>query len=69
MFLLAVLAREAIWKVTLIAPWVTSEAGKGFNGEELDISLGGIPSGLPLMHLHPTSVVEWGRMMMGQLCW
>ena len=40
MFLLAVLAWEAFWKVTLIAPWVTSEAGKGFNGEELDINLG-----------------------------
>ena len=40
MFLLAVLAWAAFWKLTLIAPWVTSEAGKGFNGEELDINLG-----------------------------
>ena len=40
MFPLAVLAWEAFQKVTLIAPWVASEAGKGFNGEDLDISLG-----------------------------
>ena len=40
MFPLAVLAWEAFWKVTLIAPWVASEASKSFSGEELDISLG-----------------------------
>ena len=34
---------------------------KGFNGEELDISLG---CHLPLVHLHPTSVVELGGMSM-----
>ena len=37
---LAVLAWEAFQKVTLIAPWVASEAGKGSNGEDLDSSLG-----------------------------
>ena len=34
---------------------------KGFNSEELDISLG---CHLPLVHLHPTSVVELGGMSM-----
>ena len=39
MFSPAVLAWEAFWKVTLIAPWVASEASK-VNGEELDVSQG-----------------------------
>ena len=34
---------------------------QGFNGETLDISPG-MPSGLPLVHLHPTLVVEPGGM-------
>ena len=36
MFPAAVLAWEAFQKVTLIAPWVASEASK-VNGEELDV--------------------------------
>ena len=40
MFPPAVLAWEAFQKVTLIAPRLASEASKGFNGEELGISLG-----------------------------
>ena len=35
MFSPVVLAWEAFWKVTLIVPWVASEASK-VNGEELD---------------------------------
>ena len=36
MFPLVVLAWEEFWKVTLIAPWVASEASK-VKGEELDV--------------------------------
>ena len=32
---------------------------QGFNGEELDVNQG-CPSGLPLVHPHPVSVVEPG---------
>ena len=39
MFPLVVLAWVAFWNVTLITPQVASEVGKGFKGEELDISL------------------------------
>ena len=44
--------------------WVASEeekkSNKGLGGMELSQS--GMPSGLPLVHLHPTSVVEPGGM-------
>ena len=50
----AVLAPEAFWKVILIAPRVASEASK------VKSWTSGIPSGLPLEHPHPISVVEPG---------
>ena len=44
--------------------WVASEeekkSNKGLGGKEQSQS--GMPSGLPLVHLHPTSVVEPGGM-------
>ena len=52
MFPPVVLAWEAFWKVTLIAPWVTSEASK-VKGEELDVKRDAIKStpGTSLPHL------------------
>ena len=62
MFPTAVLAWEAFWKVTLIAPWVASEASKVLMVRNWTSS--GMPSDLPLVHPHPVSVVEPGGMSM-----
>ena len=61
MFPPAVLAWEAFWKVTLIAPWVASEASN-VNGEELTSVRDAIRSSP--VHPHPVLVVELGGMRM-----
>ena len=58
---LVVLARPLSGKLLCSTPGDTRIKGKsnqGFNGEDLDIN--GMPSGLPLVHLHHTWVVERG---------
>ena len=47
MFLLAVLAREAIWKVTLIAPWVASEASEGKSWTSVRDAIRSTPGAFP----------------------
>ena len=62
MFPPAVLAWEAFWKVTLIAPWVASEASKVLTMRNWTLvwDAPGASPGLPLVHLHRISVVEQG---------
>ena len=60
---LVVLAWETFQKATGLHPGGIRETGKSNKGlGVMKLSQLGMPSGLPLVHLHPTSVVELGWM-------